>query len=237
METFERPISRHKCLLYEGDPTELLSVVIPFLKAGLSQARRCLYLGDPQTLRIVANSLRAQGVDVDRETGRGALLLSSDRSGMDGDGFDPAAMVGKLRNLVQEASRDGFDGLYATGDMRWELGSDDNFDRLLEYEARLEDVFQELPLYGICQYHRGLVPARALRDALLTHSAVYLGESFDRDNLFYLPPELLIREPGRVVRDAQGEWMCRQLMRIIKAERERDEARAEARRLRGETET
>ena len=43
--------------------------------------------------------------------------------------------------MIDRAVHDGYEGLCATGDMRWELGDDQNLDRLLEYEARLEQVF------------------------------------------------------------------------------------------------
>ena len=52
------------------------------------------------------------------------------------------SMPGVFNLSVDEAVKDGFQGLCATGDMRWELGADENFDRLLEYEALLERVFR-----------------------------------------------------------------------------------------------
>ena len=151
MEAELAETSRHKCLIYEGDPSEQLPVIVPMLKSALQEERRCLYLGDPRMIQVVE----------------------------------------------------------------------------LEYEARLDRAFQELPLDGVCQYHRQTVPARAVRDALLTHRSVYAGQWLNKDNLFYLPPELLIEDPGRAVKDSQGEWMWQQLGRIGRAERERDQARAE----------
>lgn len=224
-----RPPSRHKCLVYEGHPSELLAVVVPFLRRGLEQGRRCLYLGDPQTIRIVEQGLVASGLDLEAAVAGKALTFSSDRSHLDSGAFSPARMVDGLRALVKQAVADGFGGLSATGDMLWEIGSIANLEGLLEYEALLEQAFQELPLFGICQYRRDLLPPRAIRDALLTHRSVDTAATRDHDNLFYLPPELLINAPGQAVRDAQGEWMWRQLDRIMRAERERDAAIAQLR--------
>jgi light-regulated signal transduction histidine kinase (bacteriophytochrome) len=106
----------------------------------------------------------------------------------------------------------------------WELGTEENFERLLEYEALLEQVFQEKPLRGICQYHRKTVPARALRDALLTHRSAYIGSELNRDNLFYVPPEILLESRDRSIREKQGQWMYQQITRIAAAERKRDQA-------------
>jgi len=130
-----------------------------------------------------------------------------------------------LRGLIDDAIRDGYHGLCATGDMMWELGTEKNFERVMEYEALLEKVFREKPLQGICQYHRDLVPAQSIRDALLTHRSTYIGNVLNRNNLFYVPPDLLL-EGHDSNREKQGEWMCQQIIRIVTAEHKRDNALA-----------
>ena len=231
----EQEISRHKCLIYDGDPAEQLPVVVPLLMDGLSDNWRCLYLGKPETLSMIDVALTARGIDTSKETKRGALILSCDRSHLGADGaFEPRAMVDGLRDSIDGAVRDGFEGLCATGDMRWELGDDENFDHLMEYEALLEQVFHEKPLRGICQYHRDILPARAIRDALLTHRTTYLGSDLNQDNLFYIPPELLLDVRSDDATSQQGEWMCRQIVRVLKAERARDEVVAALRKSEAE---
>jgi signal transduction histidine kinase len=231
IETPTTEVSRHKCLIYDGHPSESLPVIVPFLSEGLRDRRKCLYLGDPGMVTMVESALAGNGIDTAHECRRGALVLSSDRSHLDGGGFDPEAMVAMLCGLIDTALREGFQGLCATGDMTWELGTDRNFERLLEYEARLERVFREKPLTGICQYRRDAVPEHAVQDALQTHRSVYVGAELNRDNLFYMPPELLLEDEGRALREKRGEWMCRQITRILRAEQKRDAALAEQRRL------
>ncbi|MBI3549260.1 MAG: MEDS domain-containing protein [Elusimicrobia bacterium] len=217
--------SRHKCLIYEGHPSEQLPIIVPLIQDGLAEGRRCLYLGDPETVRMVRDAAETKGVDVERQVARGALVFSSDRSHLAGGGFDPKGMVALLRGLVDAAVKDGFTGLCATGDMRWELGTDANFERLQEYEALLEQVFRDLPLMGICQYHRDTVPAQALQDALTTHRSVWVGSSLRRDNVFYIPPEILLKEGAD--RERLGDWVYQQIRRVMKAEEQRDKTLAE----------
>ena len=217
-ETAPIESSRHKCLIYDGHPSEQLPVIIPLLITGLTEKRRCLYLGNSEMIGLVRAGLGEEGVQVDAEMKRGALIFSSDRSYLD-DGFDPAAMVSMLIDLVDEAVADGFNGLCATGDMMWELGTESNFDKLQEYEARLEKVFQTKPLMGICQYHRRLVPASAVQNALLTHRSLYVNSNLRVDNIFYMPPDILLEH-----RDQQGKWMCDQILRVMRAEEKRDSA-------------
>lgn len=190
-------MSRHQCLIYDGEPSEQLPVVVPLLVDGLRDEWRCLYLGSPDAVQMIDSALAARGVDTKREAERGALVLSSERSHLAGGRFDPRAMVDGLCAATDAAVGDGYKGLCATGDMRWELGADENFDRLLEYEALLEQVFRDRPLRGICQYHRPMVPAHAVRDALLTHGESLVGGTLHRDNL---------------------------ILRMVEAEKARDEA-------------
>ena len=215
-------VSRHKCLIYDGDPSGQLPVVIPFLLDGLRNNWRCLYVGSPEVSRMVDQALVDKGVNTIREAKRGALVLSSDRSHLDGGTFNPQQMVDWLSEAVDDAVQAGFEGLCATGDMRWELGADGNFDHLLEYEARLEQLFQDKPLRGICQYHRDDLPPQAVQQALATHRSACLGSSLQRDNFFFLPPQLIL-ETGSGSAQV-GEWMCQQILRVLEAESARDKA-------------
>ena len=191
-------VSRHKCLIYDGHPSEQLPVVVPLLTDGLQNNWRCLYLGSPEMVRMVDTALEATGIDTVRESRRGALVFSSDRSHLAGGKFFPKAMIAGLSSLIDGAVAEGFEGLCATGDMKWELGPDPNFEVLLDYEAQLEQLFRDRPLRGICQYHRDVIPAQAVRDALVTHRSAYIGNVLNRDNLFYIPPELLLEKSGQM---------------------------------------
>jgi len=222
-EAETREVSRHKCLIYDGHPSEQLPVVVPLLIDGLRENWRCLYLGSPDAVQMVESALSAKGVDTTREASRSALLFSSDRSHLTEGRFEPDLMVDNLCSAVDDALRAGFRGLCATGDMRWELGADDNFGQLLRYEALLEQVIRDKPLRGICQYHRAMVPPEAVRDALATHRAAYVGDTLNRDNLFYVPPELLLETREGADAAKRGEWMCKQILRVLDAERARDE--------------
>jgi signal transduction histidine kinase len=218
--------SRHKCLIYDGDPSEQLPVVIPFLSAGLRNNWRCFYVGSPVMVQMVDSALTAHGVDTAGEVQLRSLILSSDQSHLVDGKFEPQKMVDMLCGLVDEAVEDGLEGLCATGDMLWELGETKNFERLLEYEALLEEVFRCKPLRGICQYHRNMVPAQAVRNALIAHRSVYIGEQLNSDNFFYIPPELLLERHNGSTASKQGEWMCQQITRVLEAEHKRDKALA-----------
>jgi hypothetical protein len=57
--------------------------------------------------------------------------------------------------------KEGYEGLWATGDMTWGFGPQNDFSKLLEYETRLEEFFQQRPtISGVRQYHADPFPAK-----------------------------------------------------------------------------
>jgi MEDS: MEthanogen/methylotroph, DcmR Sensory domain len=93
------------------------------------------------------------------EVAKNRLILSAGQAHLTNGGFDIDLMLKGLENLLKNALRDRYKGLWAVGDMTWELGMERDPARLLEYEWRLEKMFHQHPvLSGICQYHADTLP-------------------------------------------------------------------------------
>jgi len=65
----------HLCLFYEKDPAEQMPALIPFIQDGLSKNEQFIYVADDQTVDELAERLKQSGVNVGKETERGALKL------------------------------------------------------------------------------------------------------------------------------------------------------------------
>jgi len=182
--------SRHQCLIYEGSPARQLAAVAEVVRAKLAQNWRCLYLNSPAMVAGMRSYLAAAGVDVALEAAKSSLMLSSERHHLDGGTrFDSRTMLSSLADALRQALRDGYDGLWATGDMTWELGPEKDFSQLLEYEWQLEEFFSTHPeLEGICQYHADTMPESALRDGVRAHRAVFINQTLSVVNPHFLPP-------------------------------------------------
>ncbi len=177
-------------MIYEGSPAKHLPGIAQLMMKRLQTNHRCLYLNSPVMVAGIRSYLAAAGLDVVREVSNRSLVLSSDPSHLINGRFDVDRMLTVLGNAVAEAVADGYTGLWATGDMTWELGSEENFAKLLDYECGLERMFRSHPaLSGICQYHQDALPGRALRVALTNHPAVYVNETLSRMNPFYSSTE------------------------------------------------
>lgn len=75
-------------------------------------------LNSPPMVAGLRSYLFAAEVNVPKEIGKGSLVLSSDRQ--DGS-FDIDRMLGMLSDAMPHALNEGYQGLWATGDMSWNL--------------------------------------------------------------------------------------------------------------------
>jgi hypothetical protein len=185
------PASRHQCLIYEGPPSRHLPALAAVVRQKLNENKRCLYLNSEPMVAGMRSYLAAAGVDVANETANARLVLSSERHHLaDGKHFDVEQMLDALDQALKQALRDGYEGLWATGDMTWELGPDKDFSRLLEYEWRLEEFLRANPrMGGICQYHVDNIPRPFVREALLAHPSVFINQTLSLLNPVYCCPE------------------------------------------------
>jgi signal transduction histidine kinase/CheY-like chemotaxis protein len=205
----------HLCLIYDR-AAERMAALVPFLKRGLAAGERCLYLADDTTTDLAEEALLSEGIDVDRERERGALVLLTRRDGFLRDGrFDPGAMTDLLRQAEQEALDDGFAGLRVASEMSWCLGHAPGSERFLEYEALLNRFLDGSRSIGLCQYDRSRFTPRVVYDILHTHPFAVLGEDVC-PNVFYEPPEMVL---GPTTVDERVDWMIAQLRQARANER------------------
>ena len=177
--------SRHQCLIYEGPPSQKLRVLTAMIKQKLEEGYRCLYLNSPPMVAGIRSYLAATGIDVANEVAKARLVLSSEPTSS-GNSFNIDQMLFKLEDALDQALKDGYKGLWATGDITWEFGPEKDFTRLVEYEWRLEDLFRKRPeLCGICQYHRDTLPSAVMRQGLLMHHTIFINETLSRINPHY----------------------------------------------------
>jgi hypothetical protein len=184
---------RHQCLVYKGAPSLQLPALAAVIRRKLEENHRCLYLNSPTMVAGMRSYLAAAGVDVAAETAKTSLVMSSERSHLeDGKRFSVDRMMQLLEEAIEQALKDGYTGLWATGDMTWEFGSEEGSAKLLEYEVRLEEMFHRFPqLAGVCQYHVDTLPEVVACQALATHPSVFVNETLSRFNPHYVRHESL----------------------------------------------
>ena len=80
----------------------------------------------------------AEGIDVDQYIESGALVVLTKKDTCLKEGcFDPDLMIAFLKESVRTAKSAGFSALRVTAEMTWALGDEPGTEKLIEYEAKL----------------------------------------------------------------------------------------------------
>lgn len=173
---------RHQCMIYEGSPSQKLPMLAAIIQRKLNEGYRCLYLNSPPIVAEMLTTLTTLGIDVESETSKKRLILSCEPVTPDGE-FNSKEMLRNIESALDEAISDGFNGLWASGDMTWEFGPKPDFSKLLDYELALEELFiRRKELQGVCQYHRDTLPNDVIRQSLLGHRSVVINDTLSRIN-------------------------------------------------------
>lgn len=150
-----------------------------------NEGYRCLYLNSPTMVATMRACLHMSGIDVDDEVAKGRLVLATETPFADKP-FDGDVMLEMLEASLDQSLKDGFKGLWASGDMTYEFGPRRDFTQLMDYELKLEKLFHRRhELCGICQYHRDTLPSEAMRHGLLAHRKVFVNETLSQVNPHY----------------------------------------------------
>ncbi|WP_339104063.1 MEDS domain-containing protein [Haloterrigena salinisoli] len=188
----------HVALLYE-DRDEQFAAAIPFVRRGLERGERCLYIADENSRETVLTAMREYGIDVDEALESGALsVLTPDETYRESGAFDRDAMLRFWEESLATATEDaGYSGIRAAAEMTWALGDGDggddtgdgaDFDRLVEYEAILNSIYEGEEYAVCCQYNRERFPADVVHDVIRTHPLLVHDGVVSR-NVYYTPPE------------------------------------------------
>ena len=122
---------RHQCLIYEGSPSRLLPALAAVVQQMLNENYRCLCLNSPVMVAGLRSYLAAQDLDVAYHASKGSLVLSSDQHHLFEGCFDVDRMISSLEDALNSSIKEGYEGLWATGDMSWEFGLQRDFSKLL----------------------------------------------------------------------------------------------------------
>jgi PAS domain S-box-containing protein len=185
----------HSCFIYDNDE-EHRKIITPFLRNGLEQNEKVVYIVDARDPKAIFNYLKTDGVDVEHYQKKGQFsILTSTDTYLKGGVFDPDWMMSILSSETQKALDEGYTALRMTCEMSWALRDLPGSRRLIEYENNLNTFFPGCRCLTICQYDRQQFDAGILLNILLTHPFVFIGANIYH-NFYYTSPND-IQKPNR----------------------------------------
>jgi signal transduction histidine kinase len=174
----------HLCTIQENE-RDLLAAAAAFIRGGLERGE-CLYVADASKPEAILAALRSQGVDVDGARSSGMLTISDKRTYLRKGRFVPDEMIRFLGDSYR-AGTAKHSGFRFGGEMTWVLGGDTGTDKLIEYEAKLNDFLRRNKVSILCQYFRPDFDDKTILNVLRTHPLV-IHRQFMTENPYYIPP-------------------------------------------------
>jgi PAS domain S-box-containing protein len=209
----------HLCLFYEKDPAEQMPALVPYIQDGLRRDEQFIYIADDQTVDDLIARLEQSGINVDRESSRGALNLWTRQEWRQPGELSSEDKSRQVNQVIADAARAGFKGSRFAVEMTWALGPDIEAADLEHWEATLNNLFTAGRRARIaCQYNRSRLSPDVLVAALRTHPVAVLG-SHVYPNWFYEAPLVLSEKSSA----ARIDWMISVLERSRIAQKENEE--------------
>ncbi|MBX3178415.1 MAG: MEDS domain-containing protein [Candidatus Hydrogenedentes bacterium] len=221
----------HLCPVHDN-LVEQTSSAVAFIAAGLRSGDRCLYVANDSPFEELVRRFAALGVNVAQETDKGSLKILTKREVYLREGkFDARKMLDYLAECESAAVADGYAGLRFQGEMTWALDANVEGDRLIEYEAMLNEFLATHRAVIACHYLRPRFDPALIHDMLVTHPLVAIGDLVC-PNPYYQPPELILRPEPMSVLDFKRkrlDWWLERLRAAMAGESERKQAMQVAR--------
>ena len=199
----------HVCTLYEHREEEV-AIAVSYIRAGLDRGELCLCVVDDGGERILA-ALASEGVNIDAEMRKGRLEIFEKPLAQ---GLQTQDMLGKIEQSASASRNAGHAGFRVVGEMTWTLNGD--LKALAELEARLNlnRVWERYACAGLCQFDVQRFTPETLREMIILHPLVIIGNRICR-NPYYVAPEQYLSPDGPL---HEAEWMMKNLERFQQSE-------------------
>jgi two-component sensor histidine kinase len=191
----------HVGLIYEST-AEMLANSAAFIRLGLEQGQRCIYIA-PQ-LTGITETWQAEGLDLEQALYSGGLMLIRPQESYLKTGYlEPDWLLHYWAEAIQLAKAAGFAGLRVASDMSWAVEGS-AVARLMEYEAKFNHFLADQPLAALCQYNTQLFSPELTLNAIRTHPLILTNQMVCK-NYYYIPPAEFLQ--GKQAADQVKRWL------------------------------
>lgn len=195
---------RHVCAFFNSDD-ERYRVLLPFIKDGFECGDKEIHVVSPAQHEAHVHRLAAADIDVAgaQESGQLELLSSVDAYLRDGR-FDQDRMLEVFKRMADGASGPGHVRRFVC-QMEWAAAEGRAYsDDLIEFEARVNDVWNSNDDAVICVYDLAKFSGETVVDIMRTHPMIIIGGLLQENPFYVPPPEFLAELRARRARSATG---------------------------------
>lgn len=181
----------HVCSIYQNKQQQF-RLVFGYLMEGLGLNEKVVYVADDNSPEVIISELKKAGHDIDPflKSKQLEVLTKKETYLKDGE-FSPGKMISFIEEVERNALKDGFSGFRGTGEMTWIIDSLADSKRLVEYESKLNDFFDNSKSRLICQYNEKKINNEILSSAIRTHPTSMIYGKIYENKYFYTEPKFM----------------------------------------------
>ncbi|MEI6209413.1 MAG: MEDS domain-containing protein [Desulfuromonadales bacterium] len=187
-ETF--PAGTHMCLIYSHEEARR-KVIGKFLESGIIAGEKVSYFADmmkPEEVREWLSNMNIELPDDARFS-----VLVAEKTYCPGGEFVPDDMLNTLRLFYDQAKQEEYPDARISGEMSWALRGIPGSERLMEYEALVNDVLVTHPVTAMCQYDANKFSGATILDVLKVHPMMVVHGQIVH-NPYYMKPEDFLKD-------------------------------------------
>lgn len=185
----EFPQGTHICLIYK-DERQREKVISNYLYQGLYDSEKVSYFSCKANFDDVINLLQKVHAVKNKEH---LEVLNAVKTYCPTGTFVPEIMLDNLRKFYSDAKSNGYQACRVSGEMHWALSGIPGSDRIMEYEAQVNNVVKTHPVTAICQYDARLFSGEDIINCLKVHPFMIINGQVI-ENPYYLKPEEFLKE-------------------------------------------
>lgn len=187
--------TRHVCALFNSEEEEY-RVLLPFIKGGFECGHKAVHVVNPHQRDQHLGRLVKAGIDPAEAERSGQLEIRANTETYLRNGqFDKDRMLRAFEQIASGNASGGFPLSRIVCRMDWAAEGHSHIDDLIEFESRVNRVWEDHDDAVICTYHLGKFSGDAVIDIIRTHPMVIIGGIL-QSNPFFVSPNEFLKELG-----------------------------------------
>ena len=185
--------TRHVCAFFNSEEEEY-RVLLPFIKGGFECGHKAVHVVNANQRNEHLKRLVEAGIDPAAAESSGQLELRTNTETYLRDGqFDKERMLQAFERIASGNAPGGFPLSRIVCRMDWAAEGKSYTKDLIEFESRVNHVWEHHDDAVICTYHLGKFGGDTVIDIMRTHPMIIIGGMLQR-NPFFVPPGEFLRE-------------------------------------------
>jgi hypothetical protein len=182
---------RHVCAFFNSREDEY-RVTLPFIKDGFESGDKAFHIVNPARCVDHLQRMASAGIDTASAQRSGQFELHdwADTFFRDGS-FDPDRQLALLEDVLKSGRQQGFPVSRYVAHAEWALEERAGVDLLLEFEAKVNQVWPRYADAVICTYDLARFRGDIVIDVIRTHPIVIIGGILQQNPFFVQPDEFL----------------------------------------------